>query len=53
MASYIIRQIDPEKWKRVRAKAALEGRTVRQVIDALVDAWLKEKTLWPIERPKI
>jgi len=42
MASYIIRKIDPELWKRVRAKAALEGRTVRQVIEALIASWLKE-----------
>lgn len=41
MASYILRQIDPELWKRVRAKAALEGRSVRQVIESLIAAWLK------------
>ncbi len=42
MSSYIIRQIDPELWKRVRAKAALEGRTVRQVLEALVAEWLSK-----------
>ncbi len=40
--NYIYRKIDPEKWKRVKSKAALEGRTVRQVLDAFIDAWLAD-----------
>lgn len=40
MASYILRQIDPDLWKQVKTKAASEGRSVKAVIEALIAAWL-------------
>ena len=42
MASYILRDIDPELWKRVKAKAALEPVTIKAKIEALLRNWLKE-----------
>jgi predicted HicB family RNase H-like nuclease len=40
MASYILRDIDPELWKRVKAKAALEGVSLKALIERLLRAWL-------------
>lgn len=40
MASYILRDIDPELWKRVKAKAALEGVSLKALIEQLLKAWL-------------
>lgn len=42
MASYILRQIDPELWKRVKSKAAAEGLTLRAIVDQLLRGWVKE-----------
>jgi hypothetical protein len=36
VADYILRGVDPAVWKRVKARAALEGLSVRQVILALL-----------------
>ena len=41
MGSYILRKIDEDQWKRVKVKAAQEGRTVKAVIESLLAAWLK------------
>lgn len=43
MASYILRDIDPDLWKRVKAKAALKETSIKTLIDDLLRAWLKEK----------
>jgi len=43
MASYILRDIDPDLWKRVKAKAALQSTTLKQLIEDLLVTWLKEK----------
>lgn len=32
MTSYILRKIAPDLWRRVKSKAAYEGRTVRFVL---------------------
>ncbi len=40
MASYILRHIDPELWKRVKSKAALEGISVKTLIERLLRAWV-------------
>lgn len=42
MASYILREIDPELWKKVKSKAALEGVSLRVLIESLLIAWLKK-----------
>ncbi len=39
-SAYIFRGIDDDLWRKCKGKAALEGRTMRQVIMALIDAWL-------------
>ena len=41
MASYILRGIDPELWKQVKGKAALEGVTLKALIERLFSEWLK------------
>jgi predicted DNA binding CopG/RHH family protein len=40
MASYILRNIDPELWRRVKSKAALEGITIKALIEELLQTWL-------------
>lgn len=40
MASYIIREIDQALWKAVKAKAAIEGVTLKALIERLLKAWL-------------
>src|SRR4026207_1162560 len=40
MPSFILRQLDPEFWAKVQAKAAAEGTTVKAVILRLLAAWL-------------
>lgn len=41
MPSFILRDIDPELWKKAKAKAALEGLSLKTVILELVAAWVK------------
>jgi hypothetical protein len=41
--AYTLRRIDPELWRRVKARAAFEGRTVRFVILALLRAYADKK----------
>jgi hypothetical protein len=38
MPAYIIRNIDPELWKKAKARAATEGRGLRWVLLTLI-AW--------------
>lgn len=40
MSSYILRDIDPELWKRVKSKAALEPVSLKALIERLLRAWL-------------
>jgi hypothetical protein len=40
MPSFILRQLDPQFWAKVQAKAAAEGSTVKAVILRLLAAWL-------------
>lgn len=41
MASYILRNIDPELWRRVKSKAALEGISVKALIERLLRTWVE------------
>lgn len=41
MASYILRNIDPDLWRQVKSKAALDGVTVKALIERLLRDWLK------------
>ena len=38
--SFILRDIDPELWRRVKSKAALEGITIKHVILKLLAKWV-------------
>lgn len=40
MSSYILRQIDTDLWRLVKSKAALEGVSVKAVIERLLKAWV-------------
>ena len=40
MASYILRDIDPDLWRHVKSKAALEGLSVKTLIAQLLRAWV-------------
>ena len=42
MASYILRQIDETLWRRVKSKAALEGTSIKALIEKLLWSWLGE-----------
>lgn len=42
MASYILRQIDEHLWRRVKSKAALQGITIKALIEKLLKDWLGE-----------
>lgn len=39
MPTYILRGVDPELWRQVKSRAVLEGRTLREVITALLRAY--------------
>ena len=40
MPSFILRNLDPEFWAKVQAKAAAEGVTVKALILRLLSQWL-------------
>jgi hypothetical protein len=44
MASYILRDIDPDLWKRVKAKAALQTTTLKALVERLLRLWLSDDT---------
>jgi len=43
MSSYILRKIDAELWRHVKAKAALEQTSIKALIEGLLRDWLKRK----------
>jgi plasmid stability protein len=43
VASYIIRKIDDALWRQIKVKAFHEERTIKDVIETLLAAWVKEK----------
>ncbi len=43
MASYILRQIDPKLWHRVKVKALSENLTIKALIEKLISEWLARK----------
>jgi hypothetical protein len=45
--AYIVRGIDPAVWRRVRARAALEGETVREAILRFLRAYVAGKERRP------
>lgn len=40
--NYLLREVPGDLWKRVRAKAAREGRSVRFILIEFLRAWVKE-----------
>ncbi len=43
MATFIVRNIDPEFWRRVKAQAALEGISLNALVLKLLSKWLKQE----------
>ncbi len=41
MSSYLLRQIDSELWRQVKSKAALQGVTIKALIERLLCDWLR------------
>ena len=41
MSTFVLRQIDEALWRAVRARAAGEGRTLRQVLTALLEHYVR------------
>ena len=42
MASYILRNIEPELWRQVKSRAALQGVTIKALIERLLRIWLEQ-----------
>ena len=42
--TYTMKNLDRDKWQRVKAYAASEGLTVRALLEKLTDKFLKERT---------
>lgn len=40
MASYIIRKVEELPWPAIKAKAALEQKTIDQIVKQLLRAWV-------------
>ncbi len=41
---YYLKGIDKELWQRVKVKAAMKGKTVKQVIIDLLGKWTRRRT---------
>ena len=41
--SYLLRNIDPQLWRTVKAKAAMQGESIRDVITRALQAYVKPK----------
>jgi hypothetical protein len=42
-----LRHIDPALWRRVKAKAAERGHSIRALIEALLRVWLDDDDVLP------
>ena len=40
MASFILRKIDDALWRRIKSKAALEGVSLKDLIERLLRDWV-------------
>lgn len=40
LKDYLFRNVDPKLWQAVKAKAALESITIRELIERLLKGWL-------------
>jgi hypothetical protein len=43
VADFILRNVDPELWRRFKAAAALDGRTMREILIDFVERFVAEK----------
>ena len=49
-ATYLLRNVPGNVWRRARAKAMLEGRTIREAIIDLLDRWAEFESGGFVER---
>ena len=50
--TYLLRDVPREVWRRARAKALLEGRSMREVIIGLLDEWATFESGGFVEHPQ-
>lgn len=43
MTNYLLRDVDPDLWRKLKAKAALKGESIRDVITRALVAYVKAK----------
>lgn len=41
--NYYLKDVDPEFWRKVKSRAAAEGKSIKDVIIELLKKWLREK----------
>jgi hypothetical protein len=41
--NYYLKDVDPEFWRKVKSRAATEGKSIKDVIIELLKKWLREK----------
>jgi hypothetical protein len=41
--NYYLKDIDPEFWRKVKSRAAAEGKSIKGVIIELLKKWLRER----------
>ncbi len=41
--NYYLKDIDPELWRKVKSRAAAEGKSIKGVIIELLKEWLRER----------
>ena len=42
MPTYMLRAIDPDLWRQFKSRAALEGRSLRDVVTALIRLYVEK-----------
>jgi len=43
MPSYILRNIDPELWRRFKSEAALQGQSIKALLEQFIQDWLRSR----------
>lgn len=49
MSSTTVRDIDPQKWRQVKARAAILGMTVGELLNMIIAEWLADQKIMDAE----
>ena len=41
--NYYLKDVDPDLWRKVKSRAATEGKSIKGVIIELLKKWLRER----------